>query len=704
MRVDPDLYHAVLHGRAELEDHLVLADALSSTGDPRGELVALQAHRASTHDIVDLERVTQREREVLAQTELWGDYDPEWMSAEWRLGWIRELAFRVQGDRAEDIKQSIAHPSYEGVNTILFEVLGNSLDDIDLTEILAGLASSDAPIRTVIVNGSGPTRAILNLEVLAQLPQLECVELRNCQVRGTWTSETVRHLRLGPQVVSPEQLSGVLQASAHALESVELSLTEDSPGYDPKRTCELLDAARNLTHLDLRGIPDADAWTRELVAAPFLLRLKRLDLTRGGLETSHLTTLGETLEAGSLEFLNIDGNDLGGRLLALQNLDAEIYYGEQSGAEDSPLGWTTNPARSIGFLTLPTINTWHATFKIYLHCVTESGLSNAVQTYDEMGMWSPWRRESNGTSLLVQLARFLGYYGYHATLRRLYDSALVTARFGLDKEIRAADWMADPSSHDALPYMPRWDALLRALRMQDESPSDAADILREAYQSLPRDPDLPVPKVTLELFGGESAPPEVKRALETEPPLQTGDEAELPEYVDALRSVCDGPRASRFAEILRALAAKSEVATWYLAQVSQLTDTFLYNADAHADGMQLTLDTLHAYTDFASRHGFGYRHDEIVATALHIVLLLEESSAEREALETRVFEHLIRPDTRHPRLARNAAFVVAARGEAAEVRHWVELAIRGGRARSDFRGETFTPFMTDPAFKALVDG
>jgi uncharacterized protein (TIGR02996 family) len=290
----------------------VYADWLAQRGDPRGELIAVQlAREARPSD----PRLAGREAELLTEhggTWLRGLDQHAWpgppIEVEWERGFIASARIPTgysSDDSAFTYRAFAELPCAALVREIVLGVAcssgghGNPDDDISILEALR-----DQPLPTL----RSIELAIFDHQIswthlgdvsiarLDELPRLETLAITAGRMTlGAIDLPQLRQLSL----VSGGQRAHVLHSIAAArwpsLEELTVYFGTDQYGG----SCTLADVAPilaghnlpNITSLGLCNSTFADELVVELVAAPILPRLKRLDLSAGTLGADGARTL-----------------------------------------------------------------------------------------------------------------------------------------------------------------------------------------------------------------------------------------------------------------------------------------------------------------------------------------------------------------------------------------------------------------------------
>lgn len=251
--------------------YAVLGDWLSSHGDPRGELIALE---------LDTTKPTRARREREAQL--------QWLDgirinaphrAQWRWGFVHTLAFELnrqdaweehRGDWPEALLgRELAHPSCRFLRELIVEA-----DPIE--DGLRWLGEHPPPVLRALHVVSNE----LELAAVPKLARLERLTI-SCQLMVPARLElpSLEELSLPVDALSSRALELVMAGVARTLRRVTLTSLEP---LEPEHLTPVF-ALPSLEHLALR----ADAMTRPAVEAlaesPLAQRLVTLDVSRSGL-------------------------------------------------------------------------------------------------------------------------------------------------------------------------------------------------------------------------------------------------------------------------------------------------------------------------------------------------------------------------------------------------------------------------------------
>lgn len=199
-----------------IEPYLLLAEELTATGDPRGELIVVQHCLRTTPDDPKL---TARERQLLAdhREALFGTTPSD--AVRWHLGFFERLSLDLRGDpRCERLIAALAHPSAIYLRDIALTVAYCEGDyPRQATNVAAALAAITAAVRptvrslTVLARlvdddrdlawSDGCPHQLVNLA--AALPALERLELGGVDVVHGVTHPNVASLVLHDRPICP---------------------------------------------------------------------------------------------------------------------------------------------------------------------------------------------------------------------------------------------------------------------------------------------------------------------------------------------------------------------------------------------------------------------------------------------------------------------------------------------------------------------
>ncbi len=337
---NPELEAAIRAQPEETERYLVYADWLQAQGDPRGELIVLDAQLLREPGDVRLlaTRGSLLERHGalllgrLADHTLTSErYEEERREAfAWNLGFIRSARFAYGGPSHDiaslDLAALIAclhdHPSGRFLRELVIgENRVRAYHRSECQPVVAAIAARSWPTlrRLSLGDVAGEAHREVHLGDLSALwpavPALEELSLRGVELRlGELALPELRTLRIEVADLSPELLGAVAAARAPKLE--RLALGGDATGELPVALLAPLARAAHLRELALTftafaGVRFSDALASLLVEEKILHRLERLDLSRGNLGDEGLATLLRDRAAlASLQRLDLSQNTL----------------------------------------------------------------------------------------------------------------------------------------------------------------------------------------------------------------------------------------------------------------------------------------------------------------------------------------------------------------------------------------------------------
>ncbi len=220
-RVDPGLEAAVREHPLDERAYLVLADALSEAGDPRGELISVQ-HAIWASKGPPAPRLKAREKRLLSA---FGLPEADLVSLDWRWGFVRAACFHCTRDRFDShfpvlARQIFAMPMCQVLEELTLEISRTSKQRLvavtrtrlgtltklvlkfkagadvqveDLELILEGIGL--ATLRQLVLLNCDFTDALC--QALPRSPLLEQIEVLDLS-KGTMTAEGAKALARRP--------------------------------------------------------------------------------------------------------------------------------------------------------------------------------------------------------------------------------------------------------------------------------------------------------------------------------------------------------------------------------------------------------------------------------------------------------------------------------------------------------------------------
>jgi uncharacterized protein (TIGR02996 family) len=306
---NPALEAAILDNPDDAHAYQVYGDWLQSQGDPRGELVAVQAARLASPGVAELAAAEQKLLKKHAARFLGGlaafatTADGRDTAAfAWHLGFLRtaRLAWdhhaneEAEVDLAESTTTLLSHPSARFLHGL---TIGINRDDPDCEYqgVLDAIAETGHPaLRELFVGDyEYPDDIEISWTVIGSmgsvwstLPRLERCVLQGGSIDlGTIVAPRLRHLELRTGGLPAEALRSIAAAELPALET--LIVWTGSDGYGGSCTFDdvlpLLTGKNlpRLRHLGIVNSEHADAVCQALATAPILAQLETLDLSMG---------------------------------------------------------------------------------------------------------------------------------------------------------------------------------------------------------------------------------------------------------------------------------------------------------------------------------------------------------------------------------------------------------------------------------------
>ncbi|NMO21886.1 WGR domain-containing protein [Pyxidicoccus fallax] len=345
---NPELEAAILANPDDADAYLVYGDWLQSQGDPRGELIALQAAalKATGDEAANLKKQISKflksHKDALLG-ELADAEDEEELKVEWHLGFIRSARvgqkdYDSERDVPELVKELIAHPSAKFLRELTLGMASfdgeNSYDDVvaSLTAALSEQGGSktlqslfigdfeypdDTEISWTYVNDISPLYKLL--------PNLRSLRLRGGAVElGKVDLPELREFTVETGGLPLSAVKSIAAAKWPKLEKLEVWFGSDNYGAEGgvDDIQPILDGKGlpNLKSLGLCNSEFTDELCKVLPKAKVLPQLERLDLSRGTMSDEGARILAESAAAfAHLKALDLTENTLtdeGERLVA----------------------------------------------------------------------------------------------------------------------------------------------------------------------------------------------------------------------------------------------------------------------------------------------------------------------------------------------------------------------------------------------------
>lgn len=270
---NPDLERAIEENPGDEEAWLVYGDWLQSEGDPRGELIALQAAMRREKNPAKFLPFKKQESELLYDHKAHFQGGLEGITIDWRYGFV----FKAAPTKPAEIRTLVDHPSGRFFQEI--EARG-----AEAVEVVAELARLGRPrtLRRLSIDTYGELEFASLAAIAKAFPRLE-----RLTVRGNVSLDEVPSFpALKTLTVHGGFDAALLQARWPALESLILW-----PAAGGARILDPLlderDSFPKLVSLELGNVADADGFVARLAKAPLLAHLKKLEV-----RSNSLTDLG----------------------------------------------------------------------------------------------------------------------------------------------------------------------------------------------------------------------------------------------------------------------------------------------------------------------------------------------------------------------------------------------------------------------------
>ncbi len=329
--VNPALEAAILKAPDDIDGYLVYGDWLQSKGDPRGELIAVQAALLGKPNDQALQK---KERDILAEhaEALLGDLmeidaaDQEIILG-WRLGFLASVALGGDGesvpgelDADAAYRKIMRLGSSRFIRELKFLALGTEEGEPDYSELIQCVADVGVPplLRSLTFSCedyqvSWTTLGDISL-LYPKLRKLEELRIKmGALTLGTITLPTLKLFEVITGGLTRKNLASVCSATWPKLETLTLYFGSDSYGSD----CTALDlqpifeakGLKKLRHLALANAEFTDHLPSALATSSILPQLKTLDLSKGTLSDEGAEVLIEMADAFThLEKLDLDQN------------------------------------------------------------------------------------------------------------------------------------------------------------------------------------------------------------------------------------------------------------------------------------------------------------------------------------------------------------------------------------------------------------
>lgn len=339
-----ELERAIATDPEDERNYLVYADWLQSKGDPRGELVSVQARlsSASTPELLEEEGRLLAELGPALLNGLGDDTRPEW-----RLGYLSGV--RVAGDddvtAAERIEMVSELPWAAALRklTVGVAVVDDENNYEDVIEVLAKqdllphlrdlfIGDFDWEEAQISWSNMGPVHRLYGSRARLEALTLRCGDFD----LGRIVLPALKRFRIETGGLRRQNLDSILEAEWPDLEALTIWFGDENYGAEcgPGDLDPLLAGRIALPRLTTLGLGNAE-FTDDLIpllaASPLLPRLQHLDLTMGTLSDAGAAALVTHKQAFMhLKQLDLRHNCLGERGQALvRALGSFVLVGEQ---------------------------------------------------------------------------------------------------------------------------------------------------------------------------------------------------------------------------------------------------------------------------------------------------------------------------------------------------------------------------------------
>ena len=352
---NPELEAAILADPDSVDGYLVYGDWLSEQGDPRGELIAVQARLAESPDDATLK---QKESELLAAHqddwigEFLGNLQGEGeFSCTWRYGFFEKVEMggdewgETNGVEAWRALSKLASAKF--LRDLTLAVFDSDEGTLDYGGLIKTMAKSELPpLRRLAFDCKGYQISWAELGNVSPLyPQLMRLEELFIKMGpmdlGKMALPALRKLEVVTGSFSKKNLKSVATAPWPNLEALILYFGDDNYGGD----CDVADVTPILgggnipkvKHLGLCNSSFADALAAAVAKSKVLARLEHLDLSQGTLGEEGARAILDNAQAFShLKSLNLTENYIPEELCEqLSKVCAQVIV-EDQGAEEDP--------------------------------------------------------------------------------------------------------------------------------------------------------------------------------------------------------------------------------------------------------------------------------------------------------------------------------------------------------------------------------
>ena len=366
LRTNPELERVILGNPLDPDAWLVYGDWLEEVGDPRGELVAVQARHArdpGNPELLTAQRALFRRHgdallEGLHEFLRPQDSQGPLLRLSWEFGFIWTANVLNAGHSTTDfvagLRALLTHPSARFLHVLSI----GAPPDNAWEPVISALTETERPFRTLLLGESNATTSdprpafgpLGDLSSLwPALPDLRCLELRGgAMTVGHVELPELRELVIQTAALQRQTLASIV--SSHSwprLEKLELWFGDRLCTCTLSDLTPLLDGASfpALHHLALRNCAFVDRVCQALAGATIARQLRVLDLSLGALtEAGGHALLAARPALSSLAVLDLHHHHIGrGVVDGLERLArfVDLSHGPHGSSEDhvAPQVW-----------------------------------------------------------------------------------------------------------------------------------------------------------------------------------------------------------------------------------------------------------------------------------------------------------------------------------------------------------------------------
>lgn len=337
----------------ELGRYLVLGDELQAAGDPRGELIALQAglYRDRRYPIAAAEAEILERHEAALLGPVAAHVKRGSLHVDWYMGYAaRAIISSVTPRQGGSILGAMfAHPSFARLRALELGTVRDRSSDADYRWVVAALGDIEgASISTLRIDAAELWRWA-RLGDLSKLwrnhRRLRVLELNGSLFTlGKPDLPDLLALTIRSRDLSSPDVRAIAEAAWPSMERLELWFGDmDATDAGPEDLAPLLQArdAPALRHLALRATAFTDGLVDAMLETPLLSQLQTLDLSQGlmtddgaavMLSNSHAFAHLETIDVG----LNYLSRDATARLGERFGPAVQVFYQKPA---DDPYEW-----------------------------------------------------------------------------------------------------------------------------------------------------------------------------------------------------------------------------------------------------------------------------------------------------------------------------------------------------------------------------